>query len=114
MGIFDDNISNRKYNDAKPNYDVDDYVDIFLCDETCLGCKYMDTKLNRCLFETCILQEYPLSISYHSKFTRNCIACGNEFTRTFDYEKFENPFRYDNIQFCDKCWNNLLKLIRGE
>ena len=76
-GVFD-NTSNKKYDEIKPNYDVEDGVDTIKCEEgECDGCSYKDIKLNRCLFETCILSQFPFSIPYHAVFTNACKICGH-------------------------------------
>lgn len=112
MGVFD-NTSNRKYNNAKPNYDIDDGVDIVTCDfEACKNCKFRDIKFNRCVFETCILNQFPYSIPFHNTQTRNCIICDNEFTIEFNESEY-HPLLSDSITVCDKCKSKLRNLIVG-
>lgn len=96
-GVFD-NLSNKQYNDAIPNYDNDDGVDNVKCE--CQNCFYIDIDKKRCLFETCILNQFPFSIPFHNKFTRKCKICDNKFTIEFSEE--QHPFT-DMPVICDSC-----------
>lgn len=109
-GVFD-NTSNKKYDEIKPNYDVEDGVDTIKCEEgECDGCLYKDIKLNRCLFETCILSQFPFSISYHTVFTNACKICGQEIVHIYD--DFIHPF-IDTNPICDTCLGKLKNLLTG-
>lgn len=109
MGVFDSNQSNKKYNDAKPNFDVDDGVDIETCTD---NCKFRDEERNRCVFETCIFKQFPFSIPYHDTVTKTCESCGEKFTVNFD----DTVHPYTRLVFClcDKCMNNLTKLASSD
>ena len=109
MGVFDAGQSNRKYNNAKPNYDVDDGVDIIFCDA---DCPYRDEAMNRCTFEACVLNQFPLSIPYHTSITTTCEICNEKFVITF--EEIDDPYRKLAFRMCDKCKNKLISLIRGD
>ena len=109
MGVFDSNQANKKYNNVIPNYDVDDGVDIVPCTE---NCAFRDEDKGRCVFETCILNQFPLSIPYHTSITKTCEICRNKFTITFG--EVDNPMRKLCLMMCDTCRENLFKLIRGD
>ena len=106
-GVFD-NKSNRIYNNIKPNYDVDDGVDNVVCNSNCEGCSYKDIQLNRCLFETCIMKQFPFSIPFHSKFTNRCKLCERTITHTYD--DVNHPF-VDTNPICNSCLKKLKKLL---
>lgn len=105
-GVFD-NTSNKQYNNAKPNYDVNDGIDNVKCDNE--GCKYRDVELGRCLFETCIYNQFPLSIPYHESFKCKCKFCDSVIELHFD--DIHHPF--DSFSICDSCMNKLSNLIKG-
>lgn len=105
-GVFD-STSNKKYNNAKPNYDIDDGVDNHKCDQ--VGCCYRDTHHERCLFETCIYNQHPFSIPYHSKFTRNCKFCDKPFTVEYGDDS-QSPLT-EIPCMCEGCFNKLRLLI---
>ena len=110
MGVFDNNLSNKKYNDAKPNYDIDDGVDSVKCESNdCTNCRFRDIKDNRCLFETCILKVFPFSIPYHTEFNYRCSVCEKECVRVYD-DNTVHPLLH-NTQICDNCLRKLRKLI---
>lgn len=109
MGIFDSNQSNKKYNNAIPNYDVDDNVDIVPCTE---DCPYKDDEKQRCVFETCILNQFPLSIPFHTSVTKICDVCGEKYVITFG--ETDHPFKRMALCLCDNCMSKAIKLIRGD
>ena len=106
MGVFDNNQANKKYNDATPNYDVDDGVDIVPCNE---NCRFKDEEKNRCVFETCILNQYPFSIPFHQTITKTCDVCGNKYTIKFDDTDY--PMRRLWLGLCDNCIGNIKSII---
>ena len=83
-GIFD-SISNKRYNDAIPNYDNDDGVDIVECTQECKNCSYKDCIQDRCLFETCMKKITPFSIPFHTKFYTKCKICDFYITWSIRY-----------------------------
>lgn len=106
MGAFD-NTSNKKYNNAIPNYDEEDGIDSVKCNND--ECPYRDVKLDRCLFEICIQTVFPLSIPFHEKFTCKCKLCDNEMEIHFD--NMLHPF--DASRICDDCILKLKNLVKG-
>lgn len=106
-GVFD-NKANKKYNDALPDYDVEDCVDNVKCDNDC--CPYRDIDRKRCLFETCILNQFPISIPYHTKFTCKCKICNKSFN--IEFQDYQHPL-FDIPFICDKCISKLKALING-
>lgn len=111
MGVFD-NTSNRKYNDAQANYDIDDGVDIVTCDSDCKECRFKDTKLNRCVFETCIKNQFPYSVPFHTTHTKKCIFCNEEYT--VEYGENDHPLLTEPVNMCESCRAKLSNLIIGE
>jgi hypothetical protein len=107
MGLFDNN--NQKFNDAIPNYDVDDGVDIVKCDSDCEGCKWRDVIKDRCLFETCLNNQFPCSISCHSVFHFNCEICDTLVRR--DTSKINPMFPTLKMSMCDICISKLKKMV---
>lgn len=108
MGVFDSNQSNKKYNDATPNYDVNDGVDIVPCSEN--GCRFRDVEKGICVFETCIYKQFPLSIPYHDKMTKVCKSCGEKYV--LEFNDFINPL-CSELPLCPKCENTLFNLIKS-
>jgi hypothetical protein len=104
MGVFD-NESNRKFNDAKPNY-AEDGIDIVDCDKECV---YRDVSKNRCTFETCVLKHYPYTIEYHSHTTVKCMIC--EENIEIDLSDFSVPHIALLAPICDKCRQRIRGLI---
>lgn len=109
-GIFD-SISNKRYNDAIPNYDNDDGVDIVECTQECKDCSYKDCVQDRCLFETCMKKITPFSIPLHTKFHTKCKFCNEEIEVIF--KEGQHPF-IDMPVLCEDCINKLKKLIIGD
>jgi hypothetical protein len=107
MGVFD-NESNRKFNDAKPNYS-EDGVDIVDCDKECI---YKDISKNRCTFETCIIKQHPFNINHHKHTTTKCIICEDNIDVEFD--DFNIPFGIAAVSLinpiCDKCKKKIRRL----
>lgn len=106
MGVFDSNQSNRRYNDAIPNYDVDDGVDIVECSE---DCPYRDEDRGICTFETCIINQHPFSMPYHSKVTKTCDICGEK--KTIQLDEFASPIVMLTNFMCDDCKAKLRNII---
>ena len=104
-GVFD-NTSNKQYNDSIPKYDAEDGIDNVKCE--CNGCCYRDIDKERCLFETCIYNQFPFSVNFHTKFTRECKICGNKFTVEFSEE--QHPF-VDMSTMCDSCTEKLKTIL---
>lgn len=109
MGVFDSNQANRKYHNAVPNYDVDDGVDIVPCVE---DCPYKDEDKGRCAFETCIMNQFPLSTPYHTSTVKSCTICGEKSTVTFD--EFDIPIVKLASFICDNCRSKIRTLITGD
>ena len=105
-GVFDQ-LSNKKYDDVTPNPAPEDGVDI----EKCLNeeCRYNDIEKHRCVFETCILKQFPLTIPYHKEFTNKCKICGTVVTHIYD--EFSNPLLTDTV--CPTCYHLIRKMIYG-
>lgn len=106
-GVFD-KAANKQYNDAIPNYDVNDGVDIVKCDNTV--CQYRDVEKGICLFETCIYNQ--LSILFHNKFTYKCKICRN--IQTVEFKEYEHPVLDYNPFICETCISKLRNLVEGE
>lgn len=104
-GVFD-NTSNKQYNDAIPNYDIEDGVDNIKCEYN--ECCYRDIDKERCIFETCIHSQFPFSIDFHTKFTRKCKICGDKFT--IEFSEGQHPFA-DMSNICDSCIKKLKTLL---
>lgn len=106
-GIFD-TTSNRTYNNAKPNYDPEDGIDVVECH---CECSFKDIDKDACLFETCVLNQFPLSIPFHSHMTRKCQICDSKFTVTF--KEYQHPFVNMSV-ICEQCKNKLKSLLQLE
>lgn len=104
-GVFD-STSNRKYNDAIPNIDTEDGIDNVKCD--CIKCCYRDVDKKRCLFETCIYNQFPFSIDFHPKFTTQCKICGRNFT--IEFTEGQHPLS-DIPIMCNSCIEKLKTLL---
>ena len=107
-GVYDSTL--KKYNDATPNYDKEDGVDIVKYTDDCKNCKYADTVQDRCLFETCIRKLYPISIPFHTRFYTKCKLCNS--TMCIVFSDGQHPFT-DIPNICDKCESKLKKLINS-
>lgn len=108
MGIFD-NLNNKKYNDAIPNY-AEDGIDIVKCESP--GCKYEDVITGRCLFETCIYKQHPFSIPYHIVHTSKCEICNENIIHVYDDDNCHPLIEFSTL--CDNCREKLRKLIVGD
>lgn len=106
MGVFDNN-SNKKYDNALPNYDVDDGVDIVPCEE---DCPYKDLIKNRCIYETCIQKVHPFSLRYHSKTTLGCWICEKPFEIELGDYSFTAPF----LPVCPDCRKAIKELVTDD
>lgn len=112
MGMFDDNTSNRKYNDAIPNYDTEDGVDIVRCDASKqLYCVFRDINKHRCLFETCILEQAPYTVKHHKSITFKCPICDDITTKVFKAGVKNHPLVSPPI-ICEKCQQVLFEFIK--
>lgn len=107
-GVFDTN-SDKEYAEIKSN-PAEDGIETVRCDNG--NCKYNDIERNRCLFETCILNQFPLSIPYHPVFTGRCKICEDKIEYYFD-DNTTHPFA-DFTTVCDKCISKIRKLIKDE
>ena len=106
MGMFDDAQTQKKYNDAQPNYDKEDGIDNVECTK---NCTYRDVKKNRCLYETCILKQGTRGIPSHKSMTKKCKCCGQEYN--FDVSEDDCTFNRLSLGICDKCSKKLMKMI---
>jgi len=108
MGVFDSNQANKKYNNAIPNYDVDDGVDIVPCEENCL---YRDESKKRCVFETCLLKQFPVSTPHHANMTKTCDCCRRQYI--IEFNDNESPIiKLSTV--CNNCNEKLYNLIRDK
>ena len=108
MGVFDSNQANKKYNNAIPNYDVDDGVDIVPCEENCL---YRDESKKRCVFETCLLKQFPVSTPHHANMTKTCDCCRRQYI--IEFNDNESPIiKLSTV--CNDCNEKLYNLIRDK
>ena len=106
MGMFDDAQTQKKYNDAIPNYDKEDGIDNVECTK---DCTYRDVKKNRCLYETCILKQGTRNIPSHKSMTKTCKSCGKDFE--FEVNDSDDTYNRLALCICDKCSGKLMKMI---